>query len=285
MAEEWEVYKEQMNKKMGGLKRQNKKTSTAKCLRILEDISVVIQRLSTEVSGKAQKYTCVSAREFVFFVFWEVTIENPKLACSKHFQEIDLVCDVLAGEWGPSCTSIKQLPDLKVIHVRFIEPLPTATSATGKYEPDKRKLNQGRDDMNPPGIPEYKKHCSSPAKYSDTRTKPAPSKCSPKSLSVVDMLKLGSEINHIITTAFEVFAFDLEKMAWGCPSTIEFCNAYKATGLARGFANKTWVVKKYQEKSIEGIEYMKQTLKQHTKKVVQMHCLARNIATKLHKEL
>ena len=30
-------------------------------------------------------------------------------------------CDVLAGEQGPSCHSTKQIPDFKVIYVRFIE--------------------------------------------------------------------------------------------------------------------------------------------------------------------
>ena len=33
-----------------------------------------------------------------------------------------MICDVLAGEQGPSCASLDQIPDLKVVHVRFIEP-------------------------------------------------------------------------------------------------------------------------------------------------------------------
>ena len=33
-----------------------------------------------------------------------------------------MVCDVLAGKQGPSCTSLERIPDLKVVHVRFIEP-------------------------------------------------------------------------------------------------------------------------------------------------------------------
>jgi len=31
-----------------------------------------------------------------------------------------VVCDVLAGEQGPSCSHIKQVADLKLIYVRFI---------------------------------------------------------------------------------------------------------------------------------------------------------------------
>ena len=29
-------------------------------------------------------------------------------------------CDVLASERGPSCTKITQLPNLKLIHIRFV---------------------------------------------------------------------------------------------------------------------------------------------------------------------
>ena len=33
-----------------------------------------------------------------------------------------MVCDVRAAEQGLSCTCLEQIPDLKVVHVRFIEP-------------------------------------------------------------------------------------------------------------------------------------------------------------------
>jgi len=33
-----------------------------------------------------------------------------------------MVCDILAGEQGPSCSSLQQIRDLKVVHVRFTEP-------------------------------------------------------------------------------------------------------------------------------------------------------------------
>ena len=32
-----------------------------------------------------------------------------------------MVCDVLTGQQGPSCTNVKQIPNRKLIHVRFIE--------------------------------------------------------------------------------------------------------------------------------------------------------------------
>ena len=75
-----------------------------------------------EVSGKAQKYTRVNAREFVPFEYDEVTVENIKRACLNHFDvRKGCVCDVLAGEQGPSCLSVKQRPNLNVVHVRFID--------------------------------------------------------------------------------------------------------------------------------------------------------------------
>lgn len=51
-------------------------------------------------------------------------IEDIKSACVKQFgipEDGILCCDVLAGEQGRSCFSVKQIPDFKVIHARFIE--------------------------------------------------------------------------------------------------------------------------------------------------------------------
>ena len=84
----------------------------------------LVVRLSSTVSGKAQKYSRVGPREFVSFPYEEMTINNIKSACEKHFSsatEGGLVCDVVAGDQGPSCRMLEQLPDMKVIHVRFIE--------------------------------------------------------------------------------------------------------------------------------------------------------------------
>lgn len=85
--------------------------------------TIVVQHLSVEVSGKAQKYSQVGAREFVSFKeFNELSISNIKKACMKQYGLSETMsCDVLAGEQGPSCSSVKQLPNLKVIHMRFIE--------------------------------------------------------------------------------------------------------------------------------------------------------------------
>ena len=60
-----------------------------------------MQRLTAEVTGKAQKYSRVGARDFVSFEeVGELAIENIKDACMKHYGITDgsISCDVLAGE-------------------------------------------------------------------------------------------------------------------------------------------------------------------------------------------
>ena len=87
---------------------------------------IIVQRMSSNVSGKAQKYNRIGHREFVPFEKYdgELTLENIMDACQAHFAkrvDKDMVCDVLAGEQGPSCRKIEHIPDLKVIHVRFVK--------------------------------------------------------------------------------------------------------------------------------------------------------------------
>ena len=86
---------------------------------------IVVQRMSAHVSGKQQKYSRIGAQEYVPFEQDELSIHNIKDACQKHFQpqiENDLVCDVLAGERGPSCKKMAQIPNKKVFYVRFVKP-------------------------------------------------------------------------------------------------------------------------------------------------------------------
>ena len=72
-----------------------------------------------------QKYSRIGAQEYVPFEQDELSIRNIKDACQKHFGpqiEKDLVCDVLAGERGPSCNKMAQIPNKKVFFVRFVKP-------------------------------------------------------------------------------------------------------------------------------------------------------------------
>ena len=76
---------------------------------------IIVQRMSSDVSGKAQKYSRIGPREFVpFEKYEELSLENIIDACQKHFSkriEKGMVCDVLAGEQGPSCRKLDHVPD------------------------------------------------------------------------------------------------------------------------------------------------------------------------------
>ncbi|CAB4042733.1 Hypothetical predicted protein [Paramuricea clavata] len=175
----------------------------------LNDDFITVQRLSAEVSGKAQKYARIGTHVFVPFEFDDLTIDNIKIACLKHFAvDPSMTCDVVAGEQGPSKAWDKT------------------------------------------------------------------------------------------TTKIDIYSFNLDSMTWSstpCPTdfVIEeepfgvggFRKAFKATSSAAEFSKTTWVVKTYLERSIDDIGATNQTVEQHTRKVVQMHYLARNYAARLHQEL
>ena len=86
------------------------------------------------------------AREFVAFAYDEVNVTNIKKACEEHYGISigdDMEIDVLAGEQGPSCQSMKHIKDLRLIYVRFIkrETLPldnseASTSVTNYKDSD-----------------------------------------------------------------------------------------------------------------------------------------------------
>ena len=101
-------------------KRKGKKTGEEST--VAEEI--VVQRMSADVSGKQQKYTRIGPQEYVPFEHEEITIANIKDACKKHFRpqiEKNLICDVLAGERGPSCEKMAHIPNRKVFYIRFIK--------------------------------------------------------------------------------------------------------------------------------------------------------------------
>ena len=96
----WAKFQAQMKQK-----RVQKKTKADTGLGagvILKRGELTVQRLSSEVSGKAQKFSRIGTREFVPFADYEdITLPNIKLACEKHFLPTvgkSVTCDVLAGE-------------------------------------------------------------------------------------------------------------------------------------------------------------------------------------------
>ena len=104
-------------------KRGKKRDAGDATHKLLKGKELTVQRLSSDVSGKAQKYARIGPREFVPFTEDELTIENIKRCCERHFATqvgTSLVCEILAGEQGPSCQTLEQIPDMKVIYVRFV---------------------------------------------------------------------------------------------------------------------------------------------------------------------
>ena len=73
---------------------------------------LTVQRLSSEVAGKQQKYIRIGLKEFVDFSGRELTISNIKEACTGLFASkigAGMVCDILAGGQGPSCGTVESV--------------------------------------------------------------------------------------------------------------------------------------------------------------------------------
>ena len=283
MAAAWKNFKTAMKEKRTGKK--------GGCVShdILAREEVVIQRLSAEVSGKAQKYSRIGPRESVPYDYEEVTLANIKSACKKHFASIignDMLCDILAGEQGPSCSSLDQITDMRVVYIRFIEPAQSYSAKSGR---------EAADPM--PGM-KRKQQTQFKSEPSPKKKKSCVSKMVAKSLSVVHMLKLRKVIHDRCTDIMQLYTFDVNQMSWSRnPQEVEFAiekepfgiggfwRAFQASSTTPGYHNCKWVVKKYLQAAIDNIEAVKQTVEQHTKKVVQMHMLAKNISAKLQNEL
>ena len=168
----WAKFQAQMKQK-----RVQKKTKADTGLGagvILQRGELTVQRLSSKVSGKAQKFSRIGAREFVPFADYEdITLPNIKLACEKHFLPTvgkSVTCDVLAGEQGPSCSTLEQIPDLKLIHIRFIQ----------RHEQD----HESNIFINPDGPPKRKRRPASSVPIASTSVE-SDSTWSPKQIKVL----------------------------------------------------------------------------------------------------
>ena len=111
------------------------------------------------------------------------------------------------------------------------------------------------------------------------------------------MLKLGKVINEKSTKLIDLYSFDIKQTAWSRnPLSVEFFvqkeslgkggfrEAFIATTDHPKFKKSKWVVKKYLPETLDIISKTGQTTEQHTKKVVQIHLLAKNVAEQLSQE-
>lgn len=112
-----------------------------------------------------------------------------------------------------------------------------------------------------------------------------------KSLSVIEKLKLRNVISMRTTTLTDFCKFDTEHMEWSTkPVAAEFRiadqsfasggfrEALKATSHIVGFRGVTVVLKKYSKNTLDDIWKTGETAENHTRKAVEMHYLARNLA-------
>ena len=121
----------------------------------------------------------------------ELTIENIKCCCERHFATqvgTSLVCDILVGEQGPSCKTLEQIPDMKVIYVRFVtgnniqDCVPEwgiSKSDLEMVQTHSHTLTRSEGPTHPPKVAKGSGASSSPSKFATL------------SLSVADMIKLG----------------------------------------------------------------------------------------------
>ena len=143
-----------------------------------------------------------------FADYEDITIANIKCACQKYFLPRvgkNVICDVLAGEQGPSCSTLEQIPDIKLVHIRFIQ------------RPDKEQLDHMEyksDIFSPPAMSNKKRKITSDPMPPPTEFKTASTglskrmKTFPKSLSVSDMMKLGKVVKKKASTAIALRSFD-----------------------------------------------------------------------------
>ena len=105
MATPWKNFQEEMKKeRVGCCNNPGNKAAQAvrkNCQNILDAGELVIQCSSEEVTGKLQKYARMGARQFLPNSYGELTIENIKEACTRHFTHRfqlgkNVACDVLS---------------------------------------------------------------------------------------------------------------------------------------------------------------------------------------------
>ena len=114
----------------------------------------------------------------------------------------------------------------------------------------------------------------------------------PKSLSAIDMMKLGKLIRDNERTSAKVLieTFNMENNEWSISKEVifetenkafaegSFPMAYKAKRDDESFRGNTWVVKKYSPSSKETFEKMGETCESKSRKAVQMNWLARYLS-------
>ena len=133
----WEEYERELSiKRLGGMNQKKKQHQTPEC--------IMVQRMSSEASGRAKKYEPLDTRDFVDFrSFHELSLENVKAACERFYEAAEGSCDVLHSDRGPSCNTTEQIQGKKVFYVRFVSPT-RAKNSLHSHDTVYKALLQGR---------------------------------------------------------------------------------------------------------------------------------------------
>ena len=214
-------------------------------------------------------------------------MENLKESCKDHFDIGEgFQCDILAGERGPSYTSVNQIKNWKLIHIRFVEN--DINLHKRKRGNEFKRPNTPSSPFSETGFGENPTQAQSqPISVSNVNV--VTSSAFPNSVPLSQLIKIGKLIppkKTVVTLQLE--SFNVESSSWkdkveavmsidvdkfasgGCR------DAFLATGL-KGLVGK-FVVKRYRPDRVkELLEYF-HFLDTHTRKVVQMHTLARHFS-------
>ena len=186
-------------------------------------------------------------------------LENIKKVCTQHFKE-KRNCDVLAPEEGPSCTRLDQLPSFNLIFIRFTTPASI------------KNKNSASESWTLP--PPMKKGKSFENKATEKKS------FIPKSLSVINMVKLGKLVRNKERSSAKVLIekLNMENNEWSISEEAIFETedkafakdgfrmAYKAKIDDESLRENKWVVKKYNVSSEETFEKMGETCESQSRK-------------------
>ena len=283
-ADEWERFaKDIKHKRMQKPKSDNTKEIGS---HILKNKELIVQPLESEPSGKAQKYERSGPQEFVPFEQDEVSIDNIKKACIRHFSRrnpIGMSCDVLASDRGPSCTKMSHLPNFKLIHIRFLKSVSPAPTSCFKPSITSLSISSLRRKGSSLSV---RPHLFAASTLSLSVLPPA------IATSTVSVSKQHESlpVSHMLRVRISDFL--LSSMEWGNNNTIglyideepfasgAFRGAYKAR-ISSTEKGKTYVIKKYLQGTYDELAKIGESPDMHAKKSVQMHMLAKYFADQL----
>eukprot|EP00794_Sanderia_malayensis_P006476 gene6476-7215_t len=126
-------------------------------------------------------------------------------------------CDILAGEQGPSCSTLDQVSDFRLVYVRFIKQEASSSiyqKAVGIIVPKKK---QPAFSHSPAMLSLPTNNYSSkiiPKSQSIVSTTSTSQNIIPKSLSVSAMLNLGKVIEKQKFELIDIYSFSLHEMSW-----------------------------------------------------------------------